>query len=91
MTYRRLPHRDAGWSDLVPGAIAVGLGIGIGIVQVVAAYMLRPYALSRSRETCGALGLAAALLLALWALGRLLVGAVEINATLWERKARATA
>ena len=32
----------------------------------------------------------AALLLGLWALGRLLVGAAEINATLWERKRRET-
>jgi uncharacterized BrkB/YihY/UPF0761 family membrane protein len=50
--------------------------------------LLGPYALSRSRGTYGALGLTAALLLGLWALGRLLVGAAEINATLWERKRR---
>ena len=83
MTSRRHSHRDADWSDPVPGAIAVGLGVAI--LQVVAAYMFGPY----TRETQGAyeaLGLAAALLLGLWALGRLLVGTVEINATLWERK-----
>ena len=85
MTSRRLPHRDAGWSDLVPGAIAVG--IGVGILQVVAAYLLGPYALEKE-GTYGALGLAAALLLGLWALGRLLIGGAEINATLWERKRR---
>ncbi len=85
MTSRRLPHRDAGWVDLVPGAIAVGLGVGI--LQVVAAYLLGPYALEK-QGTYGALGLAAALLLGLWALGRLLIGGAEINATLWERKRR---
>jgi membrane protein len=84
-TSTRLPHRDAGWVDLVPGAIAVG--IGVGILQVVAAYLLGPYALEK-QGTYGALGLAAALLLGLWALGRLLIGGAEINATLWERKRR---
>jgi membrane protein len=84
-TSTRLPHREAGWRDLVPGAIAVGIGVGIG--QVLAAYLLGPYALQK-QGTYGALGLAAALLLGLWALGRLLVGGAEINATLWERKRR---
>ena len=84
MASRRLPHRDADWSDLVPGAIAVGLGVGV--VQVVAVCMLGPYALSRSTKTYGALGLTEAVPLGLSALGRLLVGAAEINATLWERE-----
>ena len=59
----------------------------VGILQVVAAYLLGPYALEK-QGTYGALGLAAALLLGLWALGRLLIGGAEINATLWERKRR---
>lgn len=84
-TSRQLPHRDAGWVDLLPGAIAVGAGVGI--LQLLAAYLLAPYALQK-QGTYGALGLAAAVLLSLWALGRLLVGGAEINATLWERKQR---
>lgn len=84
----RLPHRDAGWMDLLPGAIAVG--VGVGILQMLAAYLLAPYALQK-QGTYGALGLAAALLLSLWALGRLLIGGAEINATLWERKQRESA
>jgi uncharacterized BrkB/YihY/UPF0761 family membrane protein len=84
-TSTRLPHRESGWVDLVPGAIAVG--IGVGLLQVVAAYLLGPYALQK-QGTYGALGLAAAVLLGLWVLGRLLVGGAEINATLWERKRR---
>src|SRR3954449_1817543 len=84
-TSTRLPHRDAGWVDLLPGAMAVG--IGVGILQIFAAYLLAPYALQK-QGTYGALGLAAAVLLSLWALGRLLIGGAEINATLWERKKR---
>jgi uncharacterized BrkB/YihY/UPF0761 family membrane protein len=84
-TSTQLPHGDAGWMDLVPGAIAVG--VGIGLVQLLAAYLLAPYALQK-QGTYGALGLAAALLLGLWVLGRVLVGGAEINATLWERKMR---
>jgi uncharacterized BrkB/YihY/UPF0761 family membrane protein len=84
-TSTRLPHRDAGWVDLLPGAVAVG--IGLGTLQLVAAYLLAPYALQK-QGTYGALGLAAAVLLSLWAMGRLLVVGAEINATLWERKRR---
>jgi uncharacterized BrkB/YihY/UPF0761 family membrane protein len=84
-TSTQLPHGEAGWMDLVPGAIAAG--IGVGILQVGSAYLLAPYALQK-QGTYGALGLAAALLLGLWALGRILVGGAEINATLWERKRR---
>ena len=84
-TSSRLPHRDAGWVDLLPGAMTVG--IGVGLLQILAAYLLAPYALQK-QGTYGALGLAAAVLLSLWALGRLLIGAAEINATLWERKRR---
>jgi uncharacterized BrkB/YihY/UPF0761 family membrane protein len=81
----QLPHGDAGWVDLVPGALATGLGLGI--LQALAAYLLAPYALQK-QGTYGALGLAAALLLSLWALGRVLIGGAELNATLWERKRR---
>lgn len=84
-TSMQLPHRDAGWVDLVPGAVTVG--VGVGVMQVVAAYFLGPYALQK-QGTYGALGVAAALLLSLWVLGRLLVGGAEVNATLWERKRR---
>jgi uncharacterized BrkB/YihY/UPF0761 family membrane protein len=84
-TTMQLPHRDADWRDLVPGAAAVG--VGLGILQIAAAYLLAPYALEK-QGTYGALGLAAAVLLSLWGMGRLIIGGAEINATLWERKTR---
>ena len=80
----RLPHRGAHWTALVPGALAFGLGLGV--IQIVAIYLLAPYALAQ-QGTYGVLGLAAALLLGLFIVGRLIVAAAEINATLW-RQAR---
>ena len=84
-TSTRLPHRDARWMNLLPGAVVVG--VGLGILQVIAAYVFGPYALQK-QGTYGALGLGAALLLGLFVLGRLLVAGAEINATLWERTSR---
>jgi uncharacterized BrkB/YihY/UPF0761 family membrane protein len=46
-----------------------------------------PLALNK-QGTYGALGIAAALLLAFFFLGRLIVGSAVVNATLWERRAR---
>ena len=79
----RLPHRGVGWRALVPGALAFGLGLGV--IQIFAAYLLAPYALAK-QGTYGVLGVAAALLLGLFVLGRLIVVAAEINATLWKRE-----
>jgi uncharacterized BrkB/YihY/UPF0761 family membrane protein len=57
---------------------------------VIGAYFIAPYAITK-QGTYGALGVAAALLLSLYFLSRLIVGAAVLNATLWERRARATA
>jgi uncharacterized BrkB/YihY/UPF0761 family membrane protein len=83
----RLPHRDAPWRALVPGAILFGLGVEV--LQVVTAYFITPYAIAK-QGTYGALGVAAALLVGLFLVSRLIVAAATINATLWERHARAT-
>jgi uncharacterized BrkB/YihY/UPF0761 family membrane protein len=79
----RLPHRGADWRWLVPGALAFGLGVEL--LQVLAAYVLAPYALNK-QGTYGVLGLAAALLVGLFVVSRLMVGAAVVNATLWERR-----
>jgi uncharacterized BrkB/YihY/UPF0761 family membrane protein len=81
----RLPHRDAGWTALIPGALLVGLGVEI--LQLVSAYVIGPYALAK-QGTYGALGIAAALLFALYLVSRLITTAADLNATLWERRAR---
>jgi uncharacterized BrkB/YihY/UPF0761 family membrane protein len=81
----RLPHRDVGWRELVPGAVL--FGVSADLVQVGAAYALGPMALNK-QGTYGALGIAAALLLALFLLGRAIVAAADLNATLAERRGR---
>ncbi len=79
----RLPHRDADWRALVPGALL--FGFGIEVLNAVGAYILGPYSLEK-QGTYGALGIAAVLLLALYFLGRIIVFAAALNATLWARR-----
>jgi uncharacterized BrkB/YihY/UPF0761 family membrane protein len=78
-----LPHLEAPWRALVPGAIVVAFGVEV--LQVVTAYFLAPYAITK-QGTYGALGAAAALLFALFLISRLIVSAAVVNATLWERR-----
>ena len=80
---KRLPHRDATWRDLVPGALV--LAFGIEALHVVTAYVLAPYAGSK-QGTYGSLGIAAALLLGLFLISRLVVASAVVNATLVARR-----
>ncbi len=82
----RLPHRGAPWRALVPGALLFGLGIEV--LHVVTAYFIAPEA-DKKQGTYGSLGLAAALLLGLYLISRLLVATAVLNATLWRRRADA--
>jgi len=79
----RLPHRDAPWPALVPGAAMVALGVEI--LHVVIAYAITPWAIAK-QGTYGALGAGAALLTALFLISRLVVASAVVNATLWERR-----
>ena len=81
----RLPHRDAPWVALLPGAVV--FGIGVQLLQLFTAYVLEPWAINK-QGTYGALGAAAALLFAIFLISRLIVGAAVLNATLWARRAR---
>jgi membrane protein len=80
----RLPHLDAPWQALVPGALA--FAIGLELFHVVSVYFIAPYAEAK-QGTYGALGAAAALLVGLFLISRLVVVAAILNATLWERRA----
>lgn len=81
----RLPHRGARWTALLPGALL--FGVGIEAIQLVTAYVIAPMSLAK-QGTYGALGIGAALLLALFLNSRLMVGAAVLNVTLWERRSR---
>jgi uncharacterized BrkB/YihY/UPF0761 family membrane protein len=83
----QLPHRSAGWVELLPGALV--FGVGAEVLNVVVAYVITPWALAK-QGTYGALGLAAALLFGLFLISRLVVGAADVNATLWERRTRSS-
>ena len=84
---RRLPHRDAPWTALLPGALL--FGVGIEVIHVIAAYFIAPYA-SRSREPTAHSASLRRFSSALFLISRLIVGAAIVNATLWERHARTT-
>ena len=79
----QLPHRGSEWKALVPGALLCGLGIEL--LHLLTAYVLEPYAVAKE-GTYGAMGAAAALLLGLFLLSRLIVAGALLNATLWERR-----
>jgi uncharacterized BrkB/YihY/UPF0761 family membrane protein len=51
----------------------------------VIVYAITPWAIAK-QGTYGALGAAAALLVTLYLISRLIVGAAVVNATLWERR-----
>jgi uncharacterized BrkB/YihY/UPF0761 family membrane protein len=72
--------------SLLPGAVV--FGAGFALLQLITAYVIAPMALSK-QGTYGALGIAAVLLVQLFLLSRLMVGAAVLNATLWERRVRA--
>ena len=82
----RLPHRDSTWHALIPGALF--WGIGIQVLHLVTAYFIAPQAGSK-HGTYGSLGIAAALLLGLFLISRLVVATAVVNATLWARRSRA--
>jgi uncharacterized BrkB/YihY/UPF0761 family membrane protein len=78
-----LPHREVPWTSLVPGAVLFAVG-----VQIV--YLLTIFWISGKIESAsalyGALGIAAAILLWLYLLGRVVVASAVLNVTVWERK-----
>ena len=75
-----LPHADAPWSVLLPGAALVALGLHLAVVLDLAPK------LHHSTELYGSLGAATVILLWLYLTARLFVSAAFLNATLWDRK-----
>lgn len=80
-----MPHSSARWTDLIPGSLFYGVGFtGVIIFNVV---MLGSLIQSKT-STYGTLGTAATLLLAYFFVGRAIVGAAVLNATLFARRSR---
>jgi uncharacterized BrkB/YihY/UPF0761 family membrane protein len=80
-----LPHADAPWRALIPGATIVA--IGVGTMHLVSTYYI-PHKLSSTSQLYGALGVAATVMTWLFLGCRLIVAAVVLNALLWERGRR---
>jgi uncharacterized BrkB/YihY/UPF0761 family membrane protein len=80
-----LPHGAATWRQLVPGAIVVGAGVAL-IHFLTSVYLI--HRIAKSSELYGGLGAAAAILLWLYFVGRLLVLSAVVNAALARRATR---
>jgi uncharacterized BrkB/YihY/UPF0761 family membrane protein len=78
-----LPHADAPAVYLVPGAALVGVGIQ-ALYVFTAVYF--GHKITSASNLYGTLGAAAALLLWLFIFARLVIGAAEVGAVLWERR-----
>jgi uncharacterized BrkB/YihY/UPF0761 family membrane protein len=78
-----LPHRDARWTALLPGAAL--FGVGLLCITVFNVYVTARLVEDRA-DTYGALGIATALLFSLVLVGRLVVVSAELNAALDERR-----
>jgi uncharacterized BrkB/YihY/UPF0761 family membrane protein len=83
MSMRFFVHApDAGWRDLLPGAVLVG--VGIQILHFVTVYWITHLVESKS-ETYGAIGSALAILFWAYLLGRILAAAAVLNAGTWQQ------
>jgi uncharacterized BrkB/YihY/UPF0761 family membrane protein len=78
----QLPHRDARWPALLPGALL--FGVGLLFVNVFNVYVTTRLVEDRA-NTYGALGIATALLFSLVLVGRAMVVSAELNAAIDER------
>jgi uncharacterized BrkB/YihY/UPF0761 family membrane protein len=77
-----LPHADANWRALLPGAAL--FAIGYAVLHIATQYYFAPK-LTRAPALYGSLGTAATLLLAIFLISRIIVASAFLNATLWRR------
>jgi membrane protein len=80
---QQLPHREVGWLGLLPGAVVVG--VGLLLVNVFNVYVTTRLVEDRA-DTYGVLGIAAALLLSLVLVGRVMIVSAELNSELAGRR-----
>jgi len=80
-----LPSRDVPWTAFIPGAVLFGLGLEV--LHVFTTYFLETK-LANASELKRVLGLATTALFYLFLVGRGVVWAAELNATVWEVRTR---
>jgi uncharacterized BrkB/YihY/UPF0761 family membrane protein len=78
-----LPHGDAPWTALIPGALLVG--VGMGALNLVSVYWLS-HRIQSASQLYGSLGVAAAILAWLYLVGRFIVASAMLNASIWEQR-----
>jgi uncharacterized BrkB/YihY/UPF0761 family membrane protein len=78
-----LPHGNAPWRALIPGALLVG--VGLGLLNLLSVYWLS-HRIESASQLYGSLGVAAAMLAWLYLIGRLMVASAMLNATFWEQR-----
>ena len=82
-----LPHADANWRALLPGAGLIA--VGHAALEVATVFYFAPR-LTTAPALYGSLGSAATLLLWLFLIARLVVASAFLNATLWRRRSAGT-
>jgi uncharacterized BrkB/YihY/UPF0761 family membrane protein len=81
----RVPHGNARWTDLIPGSLFYACGVFLVVLFNI---LILDRLLEEKASTYGALGIAATLLLGFFLIGRVIVGAAVLNATLYKRRQR---
>ena len=80
---RLLPHGDAPWRALVPGALLVAAGMQLTHLGTVLFLGAR---VERASATYGSLGVAFTLLFWLFIVSRVIVASAMLNAAMWKRR-----
>ena len=78
-----MPHaRQVGWKDLLPGAIL--FGVAVLVLDLFTVYWIA-HLIKRRSATYGTIGVALALLLWAYVLGRFMTASAVVNASIWDR------
>jgi uncharacterized BrkB/YihY/UPF0761 family membrane protein len=78
----KLPHADIRPRALVPGALFIA--VGVEVMHLLTTYWIG-HLVARKSHAYGPVGIALAVLLWVYILGRIIVGSAGLNATLWRR------
>jgi uncharacterized BrkB/YihY/UPF0761 family membrane protein len=79
----KLPHAPTSARALIPGALL--MAVGADVLQLLTTYWIG-HLVARKTSTYGAVGIALAVLLWVYILGRIMVGSAGLNAALWYRR-----